>query len=211
MNKNKIANDNLYEKQEKDLSMQSNAFVDLLTKRGLLDDTTIENEDIRKAQKAKKRNMFHNTLQLLRHYRDICWLMEAFPDEISEELEEPFISMDALLNLVDTELSMSNRKLENRLISLQKSRLFIDRLNEAITVIRKKPGEGERMYEIIYQTYIASEKITHIELLEKLHMSSRVYYRLREQAIRLISLRLWSAPGGELDTWLEVIALLEML
>lgn len=207
----KTGTNSFYEEQERDLSMQSKAFFDLLTKRGLLEDREIDNEDIRKAKKAKKRNMFHNTLQLLRHYRDICWLMEAFPSEVSEELEQPFMNMDALLDLVDTEIAMNNRKLENRLLSLQKSRLLIDLLNEAVTVIRKKPGEGERMYEVIYQTYLSPEKLTHLELLEKLSMSSRVYYRLREQAIKLISLRLWSAPGGELDAWLEVVSLLEML
>lgn len=201
----------LYEQQEQDLSMQSTAFVDLLTKRGLLEDKNIENDNLRKAKKAKKRNMFHNTLQLLRHYRDICWLMESFPAEVSEELEQPFLQMDALLNLIDTEMSMDNRKLEYRLLSLQKSRLLIDRLNEAVSVIRRKPGDGERMYEIIYHTFLGPDKLSHMELLERLSISSRIYYRLREQAVRLISLRLWSAPNSELDTWLEVISLLDMM
>jgi len=202
---------NPYKQQENDLSMQSNAFVELLTKRGLLEDQDIDNEDIRKARKAKKRNMYHNTLQLLRHYRDICWLMEAFPAEVAEELDRPFVDLDALLNMVDMELGMENRKLESRLSSLQRSRLLVDRLNEAITVIRKKPGDGERMYEVIYHTYLAPDKLTHLELLEKLNLSSRQYYRYREQAIKLISLRLWSVPNSELDAWLEVISLLEML
>ena len=34
---------------------------------------------------------------------------------------------------------------------------------------------------------------------------------LRQQAVNIISIRLWSAPAAELDSWLEVMSLLEVL
>ncbi len=40
----------------------------------------------------------------------------------------------------------------------RKSRLLLDRVNEALTVLKKKPENGERLYQLIYLTYIAPEQ-----------------------------------------------------
>ena len=72
-----------------------------------------------------------------------------------------------------------------------------------------KPENGERLYELIYLTFIAPEKLSHKELLYRLNMSSRSYYRLREQAITILSIRLWAAPTTEADFWLDMLTLLE--
>ena len=105
-----------------------------------------------------------------------------------------------------------NYKLESRLHSVQKSRLLLDRINDALTVLKKKPGDGEMLYKEIYETYIVPETLTltHTELLYRLSVSSRHCYRLRQQAFSIFSLRLWAAPAEELDSWLEVLTLLEM-
>ena len=62
-----------------------------------------------------------------------------------------------------------------------------------------------------YLTYIAPERLTVVEICSKLHISDRQYYRLRQQALNIISIRLWSAPAAELDSWIEVMSLLEVL
>lgn len=101
--------------------------------------------------------------------------------------------------------------MESRIESIKKSRLLLDRVNEALTVLKRKPEHGEKMYEVIYMTYLAPEKLSHNELLYRLNISSRHYYRLRTQAIGIISLRLWSVPSTEMDSWFEVLTLLEDL
>lgn len=47
------------------------------------------------------------------------------------------------------------------------------------------------------------------QLIYRLDISTRHYYRLRHQAINIISLRLWTAPAGELDSWLDVLTILD--
>lgn len=80
-------------------------------------------------------------------------------------------------------------KLEHKLLSIKKSRLLLDlRVNDALTVLRQKSGNGEQMYNVIYQTFIAPDKLTHANIL---------------------SIRLWTAPAGCLDAWLEMLTLLE--
>ena len=128
---------------------------------------------------------------------------------MSEELDRPFEGLDTLLEQVDLSVSWGNKKLESRMEGVRKSRLLLDRVNEALTVLRKKPEDGERLYKLIYLTYIAPEKLSHPELLYRLDMSSRHYYRLKQQAITILSIRLWSVPAAEVDVWLDMISLLE--
>ena len=93
--------------------------------------------------------------------------------------------------------------------SIKQSRLLLDRINDALTVLRQKPGNGEAMYNIIFHTFLTPEKLTHAEILYRLDISDRHYYRLRQQAMNILAIRLWTAPAGCLDAWLEVLTLLE--
>ncbi len=118
----------LYEQQETKLSQQSAAFIELLTKRGILGDSSIDDDRVRQAKKEKKKSMYHNTLLLLQHYRTILWTLECFPSSIAEELDRPLKDLDTLLDRIDLELGMNNRKLEGRMESVRRSRLLVDRL-----------------------------------------------------------------------------------
>lgn len=89
---------------------------------------------------------------------------------------------------------MNNRKLEGRMESVCRSRLLVDRLNDAVSILKSNLGP---------------DKLMHEDLLYRLDISARHYYRLRTQAINIIALRLWSAPAGEVDSWLEVLSILE--
>lgn len=195
--------------REQKIRERSDEFIRLLTRKGILEDSRISDERVRQAQKEKRRNMYHNTRILLENYRNITWLLECFPDTVAEELETPLGDLDTLLDRMDLEMGMGNRKLESRLESVRKSRLLLDRINEALSVLKRKPDNGAKMYELIYLTYLAPDKLNHTDLLYRLDISSRHYYRLRQQAITILSIRLWSAPASEVDSWIEVLTLLE--
>ena len=195
--------------REQKIRERSDEFIRLLTRKGILEDSRINDERVRHAQKEKRRNMYHNTRILLENYRNITWLLECFPDTVAEELETPLGDLDTLLDRMDLEMGMGNRKLESRLESVRKSRLLLDRINEALSVLKRKPDNGAKMYELIYLTYLAPDKLNHTDLLYRLDISSRHYYRLRQQAITILSIRLWSAPASEVDSWIEVLTLLE--
>ena len=188
---------------------QSQALLALLTAQGLLGDDSIQDESRRKAQQERLQKLYHNTQVLLSHYRDIAWALECFPEAVAQELDQPFDKLDTLLDRMDAEAGMGNRKLESRVESLRKSRLLLDRINDALTVLKKKPGNGPRLYELIYLTYIVPEKLSHTDLLFRLDLSSRQYYRLREEAISILSIRLWSVPEEELGKLVGLVEALE--
>ncbi len=201
----------LFKQQEEQIIQHSETFINLLVQRGILGDDRIDDEKKRAAQKEKRKNTYHNTLMLLKNYRTIAWVMECFPASIAEELDRPFGDVDELLDGLDVELSLENRKLESRITGLQKSRVLLDRVNDALTVLKCKPNDGEKLYDLIYQTYITPEKLGLTDILYRLDMSPRHYYRLREQAITILSIRLWSVPAKEMDLWFEMLTLLEDL
>ena len=207
-NKNTIS---LYEQQEERIRVQSDAFITLLTERGILGDHRIDDERIRNARQTKQKNTYHNTLMLLKNYRTIAWMLECFPDNVAEELDRPFENLDELIDHIDVEMSMGNRKLESRIEGVRKSRILLDRVNEALTVLKKKPENGEILYNLIYQTFITPENLSLTDILYRLDISPRHYYRLRSQAITILSIRLWAAPAKDVDFWLEMLTLLEGL
>lgn len=169
MNEKEIGVDKtLYEQQESKLSEQSAAFIELLTKRGILEDARIDDDRVRQAKKEKKKNMYHNTFLLLQHYRSILWTLECFPANVAEELDRPLQDLDTLLDRLDLELGLNNRKLESRMESIRRSRLLVDRLNEAVSILKTKPVNGHKMYDIIYMTFLGPDKLTHEELLYRL-------------------------------------------
>ena len=200
-----------YEQQEKRIQAQSDAFITLLTKRGILGDSRIDDAQKRAARQEKTKNCYHNTLMLLQHYRTLVWMLECFPETVAAELDRPFEGVDKLIEDVDVEVALGNKKIESRMQGMQKSRLLMDRLNEALTVLRKKPDNGERLYNLIYTAYIAPEVLNHQEVLHRLNLSSRNFYRYRQQAISVLSIRLWATAAPDVDFWLEMLTLLEGL
>lgn len=200
-----------YEQQEAQIAEKSQAFINLLTQHGILANPTVTDEKIRAARQKKDRDSYHNTLLLLQNYRTLVWVMECFPETVAEELDKPFMDVDELLEQMDLQLAMGNRKLENQLEGAKKSRLLLDRVNEALTVLKQKPKNGMELYRLIYLTYIGPETLRHKELLYRLNLSSRQYYRFREQAITVLSIRLWSAPAADVDFWLEMLTFLESI
>lgn len=201
---------NKYEEEEKNLASKSAAFVQYLMRRGLLVDQRVLNEDAQRRRQEVARKAYHNTELLLTSYREIVWALESVPDQIASELQMPFATLDELVDRIDLELGMENKRLESRLNSVTKSRLLIDRINEAVSVLKTKPKDGNDMYRVIYKTFMDPNVCRNIyDLFYELNLSKRKYYELRKKAIRLISLRLWSAPDKEVDVWLDVLMMLD--
>ena len=169
--------------------------LDLMIHSGNIPDPRIDDDAARQRKQEKANKVFHNTLLLLQRYRDIIWVLQSVNSEICQELDVPLHDVDALLSSIDIQLSLGNTRIENRLEQVKKNRLLIERLHAALTVLKMKPGDGKRMYDLLYLTYITDEILPVATILYRLSISSRQYYRLRQQAIDIISLQLWTVPG----------------
>ena len=203
------ANISEYEELEQRLIEKDAQFREYFTTTGVIGDQKIKDPKKRESQQKKRRRLYQNTQVLMENYQTIVWVVQNFPDTIAEELNEPFEEVDNLIERVDLEFSLENQRLENRIRSIAKSRVLIDRVNEALTMLRTKPGDGEEMYQVIYKTYINPDYKDVLDLFDKLSLSRRRYYYLRENAFMLMSLILWAGPTSEISRWLEIIEMLE--
>ena len=192
-------------KEEEILLDRADVVLKLLTKRGLIPDKKISDDARRAAQQKRQKDSYHNTELLLKNYRRIAWMVECFPEVISEELDRPFEVIDELFDRMAIASTFGNRKLEQRAAAVEQTRLLLDRINDALTILKRKPGNGQDLYNLIYLSFIAPEQLTNQEVLYRLNMSPRHYYRLRKDAITILSLRLWSSPDPVIDLWLELI------
>ena len=181
------------------------AVLSFLRERGILADESITPQQI---EEKKRKEAYHNTLLLLSNYRNILWQTDSELDTIAAELNLPLQKLDAVLSRIDAEIGMENRRLELRLERLAKTRQLLDRINDALTTLKYKPDNGPLLYDLIYLTYISEEKLHQTDVLYRLNISRRHYYRLKEQAINIISLRLWSVPSKNIDLWLDLVSML---
>ena len=184
-------------------SVSESAILSTFSSLGLLSDSSSP-KDTAKRQELQKA-AYHNTELLLKNYRNIIWQMECEVDQIAVELELPLRNLDAVLSRIDAHIGMEDKRLENKLDQLAQLRKLIDRVNDALTLLKKKPDNGQKLYDLIYLTFISEDKLSQNDILYRLDISRRHFYRLREQAIQVISLRLWSAPTRELEMWLKLL------
>lgn len=198
-----------HEALEQALKDKNPQLQDYLAATGVIGDETIKDPEVRKTQQKKRKHLYHNTQVLMENYQTMVWVIENFPAAVAEELSEPMAETDRLLERIDLEFAMENHRLENRIRTIAKSRSLIDRVNVALTMLRSKPGDGEDMYQVIYQTYIKPEFTDIWDLFDKLALSRRRYYHLRGNAFGLMSLVLWSGPSAEITRWLEIVEMLE--
>ena len=181
------------------------AVLSFLRERGILADESITPQQV---EEKKRKEAYHNTLLLLSNYRNILWQTDSELDTIAAELNLPLQKLDAVLSRIDAEIGMENRRLELRLERLAKTRQLLDRVNDALTSLKRKPDNGPLLYDLIYLTYISEENLHQTDVLYRLNISRRHYYRLKEQAINIISLRMWSVPSKNIDLWLDLVSML---
>ena len=194
--------------EEKSIQEQSEAILKLLTQRGLLPDKQISDEARRAALQKRHKDSYHNTVLLLKNYRTIAWMVECFPEAIAEELERPFETVDKLLDEMEVAANFGNRKQDYRVAAVAQTRMLIDRVNGALTILKRKPGNGQKLFSLIYMTFIGPEKLSIQELTYRLDLSTRQYYRLKREAITVLSLRLWAASDPIVDLWLDILSTL---
>jgi len=198
-----------YDEEESQILKKSTGLIDLLVQKGLLEDHEISDEKSRKIKKEVAKKKYHNTEVLLEQYRTIIWVLECVPGEIAAELKVKTQSIDALIERIDYELATDNKRLEGKMRTVVKTRNLIERVNEALMVLKMKPDNGEVLYKLIYDAFLDSVRRPWDELVERMHVSSRTYYRMRKEALGIISKRLWGSSDSEIDDWLEILMLLE--
>ena len=181
------------------------ALTEILARRGIIDKNDTSGGVSQDRNDSFRKFAYHNTRLLLKNYRQIVWQSQLQTVQVAASLELPMENMDAILSRIDAEIGMNNRKVEARLEVLRRFRLMISQINEALSLLKQKPDNGEVLYELIYLTYIHPTVLKTNDIIERLTISRRHYFRLRKEATAIISTRLWGAPAPGLEIWMELL------
>ena len=156
---------------------------------------------------------YHDTLRLLKNYRDVVWSMELSAKELGKEFTSEFGCgvEDFLDSIYMAGADLSGTKIESHARSIERSRKMLDLLNQAVQYMRKKHKYGEVYYWILYYTYFSPKQFDSIaSIIEQLKPYIRdcgrtTYYRKRDDAIKTLSSILWGYSSRDCLKMLDEI------
>ena len=143
--------------------------------------------------------LYHDTLKLLRKYRDVVWALELSVQQVRKRFSIEYgSSIDDFLEsiyLAGADLTGSN--LEHHAKCIEKSNQMLKLLDSSIELLRTKHKNGETYYWLLYYSFLCPQQLRNVEeILDQLRphfldISYRTYYRKRNEAIDALSSILW--------------------
>ncbi|MCH5192057.1 MAG: hypothetical protein J1F23_07830 [Oscillospiraceae bacterium] len=187
---------------------KTNDLISVLQKRGLIPDEMITDDKLQKVKQMKVQREYRNTKLLLESYRTIALAVKYLPHQIASELNVPFKSIDDLVEKCDIASAYDDSNIDDKLRNIQRTKQLIDVVHRSLTAVKNSNEDGKLYYKILYWTYISPKKVKYDEIVKRLNISLRGYYRKRDEAIKLLGSILWLAPDREVDLWIDCITLL---
>lgn len=150
---------------------------------------------------------YHDTLLLLKNYRDAVWSMELSAEQLRKDFTVEFGSRveEFLDSVYMAGADLGGTKIESHARSIERSRKMLALLNQALDFMREKHKNGEVYYWILYYTYLSPQQYestgrimdqikSHIALQD---FSQVTYYRKRSAAVKTLSSILWGYTSRE--------------
>ena len=149
---------------------------------------------------SREEYLYHNTEVLLKKYRDVVWSIEVatIQAEISFELEmdcklEEFLEMSYAAGA-----DLSGTNIQEQMRTMERNKKMLKMIETAMDILKRKQTGGEVYYWILYYTYIAEKPCRRVDDIIKLvevsveeTISWKRYYKLKKEAIEILSTILW--------------------
>lgn len=143
--------------------------------------------------------LYHDTLTLLKKYRDVVWSMELSVQQVRNQFQIEYGSSieDFLESVYLAGADLGGSDIEHHTKCIERSNQMLQLLNNAVDLLRTKHKNGEPYYWLLYYTYLSPQQLRNVEeIIEKLRphirdISFRTYYRKRQEAIEALGSLLW--------------------
>ena len=153
----------------------------------------------KKVSEKKENTIYHDTLMLLKKYRDVVWSLELSVRQVCNRFQIEYGSTvdEFLESIYCAGADIGGSEIEQHAKSIERSRNMLKLLDSSIELLREKHKYGEEYYWLLYYTFLSPHKLLNVdEIIEKLEphirdISIRTYYRRRRQAIEALSSVLW--------------------
>jgi len=142
---------------------------------------------------------YHDTLRLLKKYRDVVWSMELSVQHVRRMFQIEFGSSieEFLESIYVAGADLAGTDIEHHARSIERSNKMLTLLKNAVDMLRLKHKNGEVYYWILYYSFLSPQQLKNVEeIVEQLrpHMqdiSVPTYFRKRKKAIAALSSVLW--------------------
>lgn len=154
---------------------------------------------------------YHDTLLLLRKYRDVVWGLELSVHQVKRRFQMEFGSSieDFLESIYLAGVDFSDNGIEEQARSIEKSYQMLKLLENSINIMRNKHKHGEKYYWLLYYSYLSPQQYQSVdEIIEMLRphisdISQRTFFRRRKDAIEALSSILWGYTSKDSLSLLE--------
>ena len=141
----------------------------------------------------------HNTKLLLKNFRQVVYAVHISEEDLNMRMDDEYgiKSFTLTSNAELAGMDLSGTKMETYTKNLVRSRKMLAIILNALDVLRKDPYDGERLYQILYFSYISEPKPRNRDcLLNCLDeagypMTHTTYYRNLNHAIDILDSILW--------------------
>lgn len=154
--------------------------------------------------------LFHDTWKLLENYRKVVWSLELSIQQVRRSFEVEYKStIDAFLDSIySAGIEFEGTNIERHTQCIEKSNKMLKLIDSSIDLMRRKHINGEGYYWVLYYSYLAKETRSIVDIVEMLrpkldYISYRTYYRLRREAIEVLSSVLWGYTSKDCLELLE--------
>ncbi|MDR2605758.1 MAG: hypothetical protein LBC38_00565 [Oscillospiraceae bacterium] len=154
---------------------------------------------------------YHDTLLLLKKYRDVVWSMELSVQQAKRLFQSEYGSSveDFLESIYLAGADLSGSDIERHAKSIERSNNMLKLVDSAVELIRRKHKDGEALYRTLYYSFLSPTRCRNVdEIIESLRnhirdISFRTYYRRRNEAVEVLSSVLWGYSSNDCRDLLE--------
>ncbi len=156
-------------------------------------------------QSEKENPLYHNTLVLLKNYRDVVWSLELSVQKVRSKFQIEYGSSieDFLESIYLAGVDFDETGITEHAKSIERSHKMIKLVETAVELMRTKHKNGEVYYWILYYSFFSPQKYKNVEEIIELltphilDISYQTFYRKRKAAVNTISSILWGYTSRE--------------
>ncbi len=143
--------------------------------------------------------LYHDTLALLKNYRDVVWSLEVSVQRIRNKFQIEYGSSieEFLESIYLAGVDFDENGIAEHAQSIERSHKMLKLLEASLDTLRSKHKNGEVYYWVLYYCFFSPQKYRNaeeiIDLLRPhlLDISYQTFYRKRKEAVNTLSSILW--------------------
>ncbi len=164
-----------------------------------------------KKKKVDQDKIYHNTLLLLRHYRDVVWSLTVAVEQVKHDFHNEYgKDIDEFLDtLYAAGAELTGTDIEERAKSIARSNKMLKLVDNAVATMREKNKYGEIYYQVIYYNFLTPHAYrSNEEVVEALcqggfPMCRKTMTAYRAEAVECIGSLLWGYTSRDCREILE--------